>query len=126
MKTDVRVFQCAGILTFEFRILMCRISPRIPFARLALSFIAVKMVTRIVRPTNIYIHIRICTFEPGISFVVGNPKWFFNFCFRKCVRILGTCKRPKTLPRDVSATLYPSERCFSDVRGPFRTQNSDV
>ena len=27
------------------------------------------------------------------------------------------------LPWDVSATLYPSEGCFSDVRGPFRTEN---
>ena len=25
--------------------------------------------------------------------------------------------------RDASATLYPSEGCFSDVRGPFRTPN---
>ena len=28
-----------------------------------------------------------------------------------------------TLPRDASATLYASEGCFSDVRGPFRTKN---
>ena len=31
-----------------------------------------------------------------------------------------------TLPRDVSATLYPSEGCFSDLRGSLSTQKSQT
>ena len=35
----------------------------------------------------------------------------------------GILQRRHTLPRDASATLYPSEGCFSDVKGPFRTKD---
>ena len=37
------------------------------------------------------------------------------------VVVLMVVYRRYPLPRDASATSYPSEGCFSDVRGPFRT-----